>query len=127
MEMPKLRVHFCFQWRKPGLQKLLLMAQEALKILLPILQAMLEASFGENKASAYASHAILLARRGASHTKLQPTFDHSLPIFEAMIAPDLAGLQALLVAAPELTASTIASDITTTTTCFLKSRLEVKK
>ena len=103
------------------------MAKEALKILPPILQAMIEASLQENEASPYASHAILLARRGASHTKLQPTFDHSLPIFEAMIELALAGLQALLVAAPELTASTVASDITTTTTCFLKSRLEVKK
>ena len=94
MEMPELWVHFCFQWRKPGLQKLLLMAQEALKILLPILQAMLEASLQENEASAFASHAILLARRGASHAKVQPPFDHSLPIFEAMIEPDLTGLQA---------------------------------
>ena len=103
------------------------MAKEALKILLPILQAMPEASLQKNEASPYASHAILLARRGASHTKLQPTFDHSLPFFEAMIAPELAGLQALLVASPELTASAIASDIPTTTTCFLKIRLEVKK
>ena len=85
METPELWVQFCFQWRKPGLQKLLLMAQEALKILLPILQAMLKASFRETEASAYASHAILLARRGASHTKLQPTLDHFLPMFEAII------------------------------------------
>ena len=85
MELPELWVHLCFQWRKPGLQKLLLMAQEALKILLPILQAMLKASFRETEASAYASHAILLARRGASHTKLQPTLDHFLPMFEAII------------------------------------------
>ena len=127
MEMSEHRVHFCFQWRKPGLQKLLLMAEEALKILLPILQAMLKASLQENEASAYASHAILLARRGASHTKLQPPLDHYLPIFQAMNEPDLVGLQALLVGAPELAASTIASDITTRIACFWKSRLEGKK
>ena len=67
------------------------MAKEALKILLPILQAMLEASLQENEASPYASHAILLARRGASHTKLQPTFDHFLPMFEAIIEAELLG------------------------------------
>ena len=54
MEKPELWVHFCFQWRKPGLQKMLLMAKKALKILLPILQAMLEASFRETEAFAYA-------------------------------------------------------------------------
>ena len=103
------------------------MAKEALKTLLPILQAMLEAYFRENEASAYASHAILPARRGASHTKLQPTCDHFLLILEAIIELDLSRLQASLVAAPELTASTIASDIATTTTCFSKGRPEVKK
>ena len=127
MQMPELWVHVCFQWRKPELQKLLPMAKEALKILLPILQAMLEAYFPENEAVAYASHAILPARRGASHTKLQPTCDHFLAILAAIIELDLARLQALLVDALELTASTIASDIATTTTCFLKVRLEVKK
>ena len=66
-------------------------AQEALKILLPILQAMLEASFRESEASACASHAILLARRGASHAQLQPTFDHFLAMFEATIEAQLLG------------------------------------
>ena len=67
------------------------MAQEALKILLPILQAMLEAGLRENEASAYASHAIVLARRGSSHATLQPTFDHFPPMFEGIIKARLLG------------------------------------